>query len=210
MGVLTENENGGLDGKGLNHNAKYRKEKYVRMCSSNLLLMIVVTAVNIVLLFISGSYFFFSAHVPYLLSYFGAILSSPELCAELNLDYPDLGNLPLIVTLVVAAILLGLYLLCWAMSRVKKMGVSVACSKKARSMLIVALILYGIDTLVLLPDAISGVMGGELSMILCLLFHIWVVYYLIQGIRGYNADIKELLDAPVTVEAEATVPAQEE
>ena len=123
----------------------------------NLRLMIVLTLVNIVLLFTEANMMMlFSATIPYFLVALGIELSFET-------------GLPLftIVTCVIAAITLLVYLLCWIFS------------KRRYAWMLIATILFGIDTLFLLFLVIDT---GEISSILDIVFHGLVMYYLIMGV----------------------------
>ena len=116
---------------------------------SNLLLVVGFTAINVILQLISSDmYFLFSATTPMA---FLDIVKSAEVSALLP------------VAAVLAFIIIGVYLLCWFMS------------KKQSAWLIVAAVLFGLDTLVLLGLYDLG------AMIIDLLMHAWVLYYLITG-----------------------------
>ena len=118
----------------------------------NLLLMMILTVVNIALLFTPMDLMMlFSAAVPYYGVAFGAFVEVPAF---------------LIFTLAVAAVILVLYLLCWIYS------------KKHVAWMIVALVLFAIDTLMLIPATLLLL---ETPPILDFVFHALVLYYLILG-----------------------------
>lgn len=117
---------------------------------SNLLLVIILTLVNIVL-FLGGSesMLLFSASIPYYAVIFGVAL-----------DIVPLG-------IGFAAVILVLYFLSWLLS------------KKKSGWLVVALILFILDTLGMLllyfwAEDISGILDAAI--------HIWVLYYLFVGV----------------------------
>ena len=137
----------------------------------NLLLVIIFTVVNLVLLLVeSDTYFLFSASVPYYTTVFCKVLDS------LAAGYYTMGTLT-IVSLVVSAVILGVYLLCWFMSKNKS------------GWLIAALVLFCIDTLALLGFTLFMDLMGE--NILDFVFHAWVIYSLAQTLRC-NAKLKAL------------------
>ncbi len=120
---------------------------------SNLLLTIILTVVNVVML-IAGSenMLLFSISVPFYAVVFGYFME---------------GTAMLITGCVIAAIMLAVYLLCWIFS------------KKRTGWLVAALVLFVIDTIVM------GLMYlglGEVSGIMDVLIHAWVLYYLIMGV----------------------------
>lgn len=119
---------------------------------SNLLLAIILTVVNIVIFMAGGeSMLLFSMSVPYYAVIFGSLFGIE------------------IVGVILAAIGLGLYLLSWGLS------------KKRSGWLILALVLFILDTLAmvgmyLLMEDVSGTMDA--------LIHAWILYYLITGVSS--------------------------
>lgn len=123
---------------------------------SNLILMIVLTIVNVIL-YLTGSdaMLLFSATVPYL-------------SAIVALEFNEMFVLftPIAVGTIV------LYLLCWIFS------------KKRYGWMIFALILFVIDTLLMVG---LYLVGEDVSGIVDAIFHIWILYYLVKGvICGYK------------------------
>ena len=116
---------------------------------SNLLLVVGFTAVNVILQLINADmYFLFSASTPMA---FLDIAKATEISSLLP------------VAAVLAFIIIGVYLLCWFMA------------KKQSAWLIVATVLFALDTLVLLG------LYDLSAMVIDLLMHVWVMYYLITG-----------------------------
>ncbi len=139
---------------------------------SNLLLMIVLTAVNIVLLIAgSDSMLLFSASIPYFAVAFPVILEMPEL---------------MMAGVIVAVISLLLYLLCWIFS------------KKRSGWMVVALVLFILDTVAM---AFFYILAEEVGGLLDVIFHVWVLVYLIQGIIS-GAKLKKLPPEEETVPEE--------
>ena len=139
----------------------------------NLLLMIVFTLLNIVMLFAEANYMLlFSATVPY---------------SAVVMGVADGTGMLLVPCILVAAIALILYFLCWLLS------------KRSYSWMIVALALFVLDCVALVG---LYVWTGDFSGILDLLIHIWVLYYLIMGVRSgkqlKNAQEEELPEQPQT------------
>lgn len=137
------------------------RQKYA-VARNNLLLMLILTVVNIVL-YLCGSQtmMLFSATIPY----FAVVLGSAG-------GY----TMYLVIGLGIAAVLVISYLLCWIFS------------KKHYGWMIAALVLFIIDTvamvgLYLLAEDISGVLD--------VLFHIWVLYDLVIGVH-YGSMLKKL------------------
>ena len=126
---------------------------------SNLLLMLALTLVNMVLLAVNADISFpFSAFFPQAALLFGGAVAE------------ELGeNLFLIIGIALGVAALMLYLLCWLLS------------KKHPGWLTAACILFILDTLVL---AWFCVQGFSASFIVDILFHAWVLYYLVRGMIG--------------------------
>ncbi len=126
--------------------------KQITSARSNLLLMLGFTLLNIILLFVEADYMLlFSATIPY--AFIGAGVWEND---------TDI----LIFGVIVAVVMMGLYLLCWFMSKKKPMW------------LIPALILFIIDTGYLIWIYVAA---GDASGILDAVFHVWVLYYLVIG-----------------------------
>lgn len=138
----------------------------------NLLLIVVFTLINIFLLVTnSNSYFLFSASIPYYLVDLGMFL-----CGKYPAEYyADIGGIdPLsntffLVTLVIAAVILVLYLLSWIFAKKPRVG-----------WMIFALVFFVIDTLGMLWWA-----GISSDMIFDVVFHGWVIVSLSRGIAAY-------------------------
>lgn len=117
---------------------------------SNLLVVVVFTAVNLVLSLINADmYFLFSATVPQFI---------------LSLGYVLENNTALAVCAVLAFLSTGVYLLCWLLC------------KKHRGWMVVALVLFSLDTVAALLMLLA-----ETSMIIDVAIHAWVLFYLITG-----------------------------
>ncbi len=171
---------------------KHKKEhalKQLNIARSNLLLMIVLTAVNIALLLAgSESMMLFSATIPYMI----LVLGVGESTALLG------------VCGVIAVLTILPYVLCWVFS------------KKHYGWMIAALVLFCVDTLTLVG---VYVLIGDFSGIIDLLVHIWVLYYLIIGVKyGHQLahltpeeeeEYAQAIQAPVvTATAEGAAPVQ--
>lgn len=129
---------------------------------TNLLLMTVLTVINIVMLFLgSESMMLFSASIPYFAVAFPVVWGMQEL---------------FVAGLAVAIVIIVLYFLCWLLS------------KKHPGWMTVALVLFALDTLALAGLYLSI---GEVSGIMDVLFHIWVLFYLFQGVSS-AAKLKKL------------------
>lgn len=138
----------------------------------NLLIVVCFSVVNIVLLLTnSDTYFLFSAFVPYFIVNNGMYLCGlyPE---EYYYDMPDMEFMDksfLAVTVVIAVVVLLVYLLCWFLAKKKKVGA-----------LIFALVFFVIDTVGML-----WMTGFSMDSVIDIIFHIWVIVYLIIGILAY-------------------------
>ena len=139
---------------------------------ANLIFAIAFTLINIALLFVDGTYFLFSIYVPYFIALMGMMLTGKlpdEFYTEDWAGTEFLDSSALVVMLVIAAVILGLYLLSWIFSKKNKVG-----------WLIFALILFSIDTIAML------FLQGIAESIIDIVFHIWVIVSLVSGIRSHN------------------------
>lgn len=151
------------------------KQKY-NNARSNLLLMIIFTLVNIALyIFGSGTMFLFSATIPYLSMIFGMMLAD---------------SLFMAMFFAVSKGSIILYFLCWIFS------------KKHVTWMIVALVLFVIDTLAMVG---IYVFIADVTGVMDLLMHIWILYYLIMGV-SYGFKMKKLPDDEEITEEASVVP----
>jgi hypothetical protein len=139
----------------------------------NILLLIIFTVINAVLLLTrAGSYFLFSAYVPYFMIDLGMLMCGryPEefYTEELN-GMVLLDESFLVMMCVFAAIIMGLYALCWLFS------------KKRSGWLVTAVVFVSLDTL-----AMVLMMGFSGSVILDYFFHAYVIYALASGIAAHK------------------------
>lgn len=143
------------------------------LARANLLLVIIFSVINIaLLLFGSDSYFLFSASIPYY-----AVLTGMLVCGKFpEWYYTGLGDIQFrdnsffVGMLILALVILSLYLLSWIFSKKNKAG-----------WLIFALVIFSIDTV-----GMFWIYGFSVDSILDILFHAWVLYYLISGISACN------------------------
>ena len=148
------------------------EQKY-RTSRMNLLLVVAFTAINLILLVTNAnSYFLFSAFVPYFIATLGMIWCGrfPEEYYEGVEDMVFLDNSVFVVLFIISLVLTALYLLAGILSNKNRVG-----------WLIFALVFFGIDTLGML--FINGI---AFDAILDVVFHGWVIYYLILGISAHN------------------------
>ncbi len=173
----------------IDKNSREYLMKNIASSRINLLMVIVFTVVNIILLLTEAdTYFLFSASVPYYLTLFGLIFDMGEGFALVIGTYT-------ITALVISAVILAMYLVCWLLS------------KKNKVWFIVATVLFAVDTLALVVLSLD-----ELSAsIIDLVFHGWVMVSLIQAVISS----KKLAALPVqevpgqVVQEQPVAPAQE-
>ena len=122
---------------------------------ANLLFATVISFINVVVLALgSGFYMLFSAFLPLALTSSGvALFEAGE--AQQSFVY-IMAGVSILVTLP--------YLLCWIFS------------KRHYAWMIVALVYFAIDCVIML-------VSFDVSLILDVVFHIWVMYYLIVGVK---------------------------
>jgi len=155
-------------------NSREYLENKMKSARHSLLLVLIFTVVNLVLLMADGNtYFLFSASVPFYLTVFG-----------IGMDAGAGGSVFTTTALVISAIILAAYLLCWIFSK-KKVGWYVA-----------ALVLFIIDTVLLVLLALAFETLAD--SIMDLVFHGWVVLELSQALICH----KKLKALPPEPEAE--------
>lgn len=141
----------------------------VSIARNNLLLVIVFTVINIILAACnSGTYFLFSAFIPYFCAYIGAVIYHypEEMATEIGTEIPlEIATVCLVIGIVLAVLLLVPYLLCWIFS------------KRHYGWMIAALVLFSLDSIWLL-------INFDLYYIMDILFHAYVIYYLIMGVQN--------------------------
>lgn len=140
----------------------------------SLLLIMVFTVVNLVMVVLdSGTYFLFSASVPYYLTAFSKGIDNGFA------DGPWTENGPVtIAALIVSAVILLLFLLCWLLS------------KKRTGWLVCALVLFGLDTVALVWCTFNMI-NNPADNIVDVVFHIWAIWELAMAIRC-GAKLKKL------------------
>lgn len=153
-------------------NSREYQENLFKSGRSNLLLVLIFTVINLVMLLIgSENYWLFSAVIPYYLTLFGMVW-----------DGAVIGTLT-ITALVISAIILAAYLASWILS------------KKRSGWLIVALVLFALDTLGMIGLMI--LMGfGVMDMLFDVIFHAWVIIGLVRACMA----AKKLKEMPETAE----------
>lgn len=143
-----------------------------RSARHNLLLVVIFSLINIFLLVINANtYFLFSAFVPFVLVGRGMYecgLYPAEVYGPYYSEAQFLNMSFMVFCCVIAAIILGLYLLFWFLLK-----------KPRVTWMIVGLVFFLIDTAALL------LLGGIANNIMDILFHGWVIVSLIMGIVSY-------------------------
>lgn len=160
------------------HDRYLRKTKTARI---DLLLILILSVINIVLLFSRLDYFFlFSATIPYYLIIFGVLG----------------GYFP--IAFAIAIVILASYLLCWIKS------------KHNSGWLIVAAVLFGVDTLAL---GMLYLLSEDMSGFLDFFLHAWLIYDLISAIVA-DRKLKKLTptfaDSQIVAEQAAPVVTEDE
>ena len=135
----------------------------------SLLLVLIFTLVNLVMVLLdTDRYFLFSASVPYYMTFYGKAMDN-----GFTTGAWDVNGTYTMTALVVSAVILALYFLCWFLSR-KKPGWMAG-----------ALALFTLDTVALL--LISYVLYGNILINLVdLLIHIWVLWELFQAVKSHK------------------------
>lgn len=158
-------------------------QKY-KIARQNLLLMIILTVLNVVVLAAgSNIMMLFSATIPYLAVAMGLAVSDSIL---------------MLICICIAVVAIAVYLLCWLLS------------KKHYGWMLAAMVLFIIDTVVMIG---MYLIAQDFSGIFDILIHAWVLYYLIVGVR-YGGRLKKLPDEEAVVseygnavsDADSTVP----
>ena len=142
----------------------------------NLLSVFGFTMLNIILAILNANiYMLFSAQIPYAFAYMG------------YLEAVEYGNTSYLITGAVIAVAIALpYLLLWVFS------------KKHYGCMIAALVYFILDTLALaylLLDFEQLLSTFGVDFIVNILYHIWIMYYLVMGVK-YGKLLKKKYDFP--------------
>ena len=131
---------------------------------SSLLLVLIFSVVNIIMVLLdTDTYFLFSASVPYYLTMLGKGMDN----GFVNGSW-DVNGTYTITALVISAVILAVFLLCWIFS------------KKRSGWLTAAAVLFVLDTLALAVFTFS-LYDSPVGNIMDFIFHIWVIASLIHG-----------------------------
>ena len=166
-------------------------ENQYKVARINLLVAIAFTILNIITV-TGGTYMLFSVYLPYLLVVIGASWCGmmPADWYEGMTDTEFLDSTFFVMMVVIAVVILALYALCFFMSKKHKSG-----------WFVFALVMFCIDTVIVIMDV--GIIGGIIDLV----FHGFVIYYLINGIRIpaklKALDEKEAADAAAAEAAKA-------
>ena len=159
--------------QGKNSQLNVYEQRY-RTSRINLLLVVVFTAVNLLLLVTnSESYFLFSAFFPYFITSVGMFACGrfpEEYYADGFEDMAVRDTSFFVVLLIISVVITLLYLLAWIFSSKNRVG-----------WLIFALVLFGLDTV-----GMFLLNGISLESAIDILFHAWILYYLILGIVSHH------------------------
>ena len=146
-------------------NARYNKSIH------NLLLVVIFSAINIVMLVTNaGSYWLFSAIIPYFVVDYGMYwcgMYPAEYYADTPIEFMDKSFF--IVTVVIAVVMILAYLVCWILALKGKVGA-----------LICALVFFVIDTM-----GMFYLYGFSMDSIMDIVFHVWIIVSLVIGIVVY-------------------------
>ena len=166
---------------------------------SNLLLVVIFTLVNVILVLAnSNKYFLFSAHIPYIIVSMAKLLCGryeEEFYVEVLGGVPEyfLSDTVFYVMLAIAFVSIALYLLCFFFSAKGRWG-----------WLIVSLVFIIADTLYLFYN-----WGFSIDSVLDYLFHAWIIYYLITGIRAIRK-LKALPEEEEVIAADDAATSEDE
>ncbi len=160
----------------------------------NILLVVGLTAINILLLVTnSNTYFLFSAYIPFILADLGMFLCGmypSEYYIENFLEMVFLPKSFFVIMLVIAIVILAAYVLSWVFARKRKIG-----------WLIFALVFFSIDT-----AAMFLFNGLVLESIIDYAIHAWVIVSLANGISAFNKLKKLPADAPTLLTVDSDTP----
>jgi hypothetical protein len=128
---------------------------------NNLLSVIIFTVINLILTYFdAGVNFLFSATLPQFVLEIGKAMNT-----EME------SNVLIIVGLIIAFIIIIPYFIFWILA------------KRVRVLILVALIFFSIDSLLLLYLIFN--MEFNFSVLLEIAFHVWILYYLINGVKAW-------------------------
>ena len=160
-------------------NSREYQEQLLSRSRGYLLTVIIFTIINLVLLVLEqGTYFLFSAYIPYVVVDLGMALCGKypaEYYGGELADMEFLNDTFFVITLVFAAVCLVLYLLSW-----------ILCKKPRIGWMIFALVFFCVDAIGMLLIA-----GISADMIVDIVFHGWVIVSL-SGAVSASFKLKKL------------------
>ena len=185
MARFRMNDNMNMDPR-MQRQALQNKLNAARM---NLLAVVAFTLVNILALATNaGSYFLFSASVPYIITMMAMMLCGllpPEAYEGMEGMF-FLDKSLFYVAIVISLLIVALYVVCFFLS------------KKKSVWLTVALVLFAIDTLVMFLFY-----GISFDMLFDIAFHGWVMWILYSGVKA-EKDLKKMPKPDAVIETDYT------
>jgi len=128
---------------------------------NNLLSVVIFTVINLILTYFNaGVNFLFSATLPQFVF---------EIAKSVNSELEN--NVSIIVGLIIAFIIIGIYFVFWIFVR------------RVRALILAAFIFFTIDSLLLLYLIFN--IEFSFSVLLEIAFHVWILYYLINGVKAW-------------------------
>ncbi len=141
----------------------------------NLMLVVIMSVVNLITIVVANTYFVFSSYITQIFAYIGM---SFYISSGGQVVWPVIFGLLGLLSIVP-------YVLCFIFS------------KKKKGWLIAAAVIFIIDSLVLLIDAVPGVMAGDISMILDVVLHGYVLYSLISALKNAEKALAPVEEDPI-------------
>ena len=161
-------------GNQVDKNSREYLERQFNGGRHSLLILMIFTVVNIVMLLAdANTYFVCSFTVPYYMCGFG-----------MSFDMEIGGSVFFTTALIISAVILAVYLLCWLLS------------KKRPGWLYAAFALFIVDTVALVLLSLTLEILAE--NIIDLVIHAWVIWELFQGARCGGKLKKLPADTPIT------------
>lgn len=172
-----------------NNMMQIQREAKYKSARTSLIIILVASVINIFSIAFADSYFLFSSYFTTLLAALGATL------------YVEAGSMALFVVFALLALVsLVPYLLCFIFS------------KKHPGWMIAALVLFSLDTLLLLLDFAAALLIGDFGMIIDMLFHVYALVCLAIAVKHGMAARKtpqpENVPAAPLVATEGEAPAE--
>ncbi len=151
---------------------KMKNDMQFKQAKISLLFIIIFSAVNLFTIIFGDLYFLFSSYITTLFAYMGYAW------------YVEGAIAVAFVFIAIGIISLVPYILCYIFA------------KKHVGWLIGALVLFSIDSVLVLIDFVSLILIGDISMLIDVLFHAYAIYALAVAIK-YGYKVKEDKEAPI-------------